>query len=142
MSKEATISEIKKYLARQDDVVFAYVFGSFVKRKAFRDIDIAIYINSEIDLLRLGSIQSELTELTGENIDLVLLNGLPGKNPAFAHEIVTHGELLFTTHQEKFVHYKRKALLFFFDTARLREGVQGAFAKRLESGKFGHRNYV
>ena len=141
-NKETTIVKIRDYLGHQEDMVFAFLFGSFIKGKAFRDIDIAVYAEEELDLLRLGIIQAELTERTGQVIDLVSLSGLPSKHPAFAYEIVTHGDLLFSTDKEKFIEYKRKALLYYFDTVKLREEMDQAFSKRLESGQFGRRNYA
>lgn len=142
MKKEAVISGIQNYLDHQDEVVFAFIFGSFVKSETFRDVDVAIYTKVKLNLVQFGAIQSGLTECIRQDIDLVSLNGLPSKNPAFAYEIVTQGKLLFYTDKEKFTAYKQKALLYFFDTANLRKKVKRAFAKRMELDKFGERNYV
>ena len=66
MNKEAVIEKIRDYLGHQDEMIFALLFGSFIKGKAFRDIDIAVYAEKEFDLLRLGIMQAELTERTGQ----------------------------------------------------------------------------
>ena len=141
MNKEAVVAKIRDYLEHQDKIAFAIIFGSFIKGEAFRDIDIAVYSEKELELIRMGIIQAELTERTGQAIDLVSLKGLPYKDPAFAYEIVTHGEPLFYTDKKNFTDYKRKALLYYFDTARLREEVEQAFSKRLESDQYGRRKY-
>ncbi len=36
---------IKQLLARKNEIVFAYLFGSFVGEVTYNDIDVAIYID-------------------------------------------------------------------------------------------------
>jgi len=40
------INLIKDVLNKDDRLVFAYLYGSFVKEDEYRDIDIGIYINT------------------------------------------------------------------------------------------------
>lgn len=49
--KQAVISIIKSFLEGYEDIVFAYIFGSFVDPEMpfFRDIDIGIYIKDYKD---------------------------------------------------------------------------------------------
>jgi len=42
--KEVLLGAIKKGLESYPDVIFAYVFGSFLNSENFRDVDIGIYI--------------------------------------------------------------------------------------------------
>lgn len=97
------------YLHKNDDVEFAYLFGSFGKGKCFplSDIDIAIYLKNFEDLNKEYLIEKRL-EILGElinllqtdEIDLVILNNAPltlrmkiletrrvivDKNPFFRH---------------------------------------------------------
>lgn len=132
---------IREYLMQQEEVVFAWLFGSFVNNKTWRDIDVAIYTRNKPELIRLGTMQTELSGLTGHEVDLIHLNNLAKKNPAFAYEIVTRGELLFSDDPQLHRQYKQNVLLYYFDTAYLRERVDQAFTGRLESKKFGQRNY-
>lgn len=44
--KEKIIRLIKEELEKREDILFAYIFGSFVSCENFRDIDIAIYLSS------------------------------------------------------------------------------------------------
>ncbi|MGB9628899.1 MAG: nucleotidyltransferase domain-containing protein [Thermodesulfobacteriota bacterium] len=46
MGKEKIINMIKDVLKQDGRIIFAYVFGSFIKEESFRDIDIGIYINN------------------------------------------------------------------------------------------------
>jgi hypothetical protein len=43
--KEKLIERLKDFLRSRDEVVFAYVFGSFLEGKTFHDIDIGIYLS-------------------------------------------------------------------------------------------------
>lgn len=46
--KDDLLRIIKDTLKRDERVIFAYLYGSFVKGGPFRDVDIAIYIKPEI----------------------------------------------------------------------------------------------
>jgi predicted nucleotidyltransferase len=46
MDKEKLLNLLKKVLAEDERVIFAYVYGSFVKEQSFRDIDIGIYVKN------------------------------------------------------------------------------------------------
>jgi predicted nucleotidyltransferase len=142
MIKEKLKNQLRDHLEKQDNIIFAYIFGSFVQKEHFRDIDTALFFESEPGLLALGRLQVELEQVCKENVDLVILNGLYTKKPAFSHEIVTKGELLFSRTPEIQLNYKRDAMLRYFDTKRLRQMMDKAFQKRLETGQFGQRNYA
>jgi predicted nucleotidyltransferase len=86
--------KITEYLQKQPDIVFHYIFGSFLKSDRYRDIDIGVYFrDDQYELLRLGEIISDLEEITDTKVDVIPLNRLYDKNPAFAHEIISTGEL-------------------------------------------------
>ncbi len=57
--KERIILAIKKVLEKDSRVIFAYLFGSFVKGEAFNDIDIGIYTEENVNPF---VIQAELKE--------------------------------------------------------------------------------
>ena len=141
MNRNETISIIRDYLEGRDEVQFAYLFGSFVTGERFRDIDIAIFTDRQIDLLTLGTMKTELRENTGQHVDLVLLNTTMGNHPVMAFQIMTKGKPLMVKNAEQHTQTKKKVLLTYFDTKWLREEVNNAFTKRLKSGKFGQRNY-
>lgn len=99
MTREEIIQVIDTCLQKKDEVVFAYLFGSFIDPEMpfFRDIDVGIFIdpfstNKAIEL------EIELSEEIGGAInrsypvDVLIINNL---NPLFARKIIT-GKLLFT----------------------------------------------
>lgn len=142
MNREESISIIKNFLAQQSNIVFAYLFGSAVTSEVFRDIDIAIYTDTAHDLMALGYLQSELDKQIGSKLDIISLNNLPDKNPALAFGIVTDGKLLVMNNKQQHTAFKKKALLYYFDTAPLREAVNKTFKQRLHHKQFGNRNYA
>ena len=141
LSKENIYIAIQRYLERQEDVVFAYLFGSFVNREAYRDIDIGIYMEPYPALVRLGKMQATLEEQLKAEVDLVLLNNIPDKKPSFGFEVVSKGELVINKNAGLHESYKRRVLFHYFDTAYLRKQTEQAFSKRMKSGKFARRNY-
>lgn len=48
--KDKTISTIKSALLKHDEILFAYIYGSFVdpEMSCFRDIDVGIYVDEKI----------------------------------------------------------------------------------------------
>lgn len=133
--------KIADFFAPKEEVLFVYLFGSIISKKNFRDIDIAIYMDSMPDLISQGKLQSALDHIFERKVDLIILNELPSKNPAFAYEIVTKGELLLSKDISTHVNYKSNVYQYYFDTAYLRNQFEGAFRKRMTSDKFGERNY-
>ena len=47
-TKKEVIEEIKNFIESQAEIIFAYIFGSFVENETFNDIDLAIYIDENI----------------------------------------------------------------------------------------------
>lgn len=141
MDKKLIISEIQEYLEQQKDILFAYVYGSFVKNIQYRDIDLAIY-SKKPELMKLGSMHTDLVKLTKKEIDLTYLNDLSLKKPLFAYNIVTTGNLIYNKSPDTHNEYKVRTLLSYFDTQRLRDSMNSAFLERLGSDNFGNRNYA
>lgn len=140
--KSLLISSITDFLSRQEDILFAYIFGSFVKKDKYQDIDIAIFTSSNPNLLRLGEIQIELHIVTKQKVDLVHINNLHTQNPALAHEIVSNGLLIIDKEPITQKKFKEIALLSHFDNADLNSKMRKAFANRIRDRKIGVRNYA
>ncbi len=141
MDKKAIISSIRQYLEQQEDILFAYLYGSFLNQNRYRDIDLAVY-SKKPELMRLGSMRTELMKRINTEIDLTYLNGLAGTNPLFGYQIVTGGELVCNKVPQKHDEFKTRVLLTYFDTAPLRKSMDKAFLNRLRSNNFGERDYA
>ena len=86
--KDKIIDKIKNILTKEKRIKVAYIFGSFINRNKFRDIDIAIYAIPELNFdeqLMLGSVIEMELEIA---IDLVQIQDL---NPCFRFKILKNG---------------------------------------------------
>ena len=94
MSLREKITEvITKYLLNKEEIIFAYIFGSFEETENYNDIDIAIYLESEFEQpqgydLRLAV---ELETKLDKKIDIIIINQA---SPSLIFEI-SKGKLLF-----------------------------------------------
>lgn len=98
MPKEDLIENVKRTLNSKHEIIFCYIYGSFLENNHFRDIDIAIYVNQK----RISSEQAfdytfqlslDLSKQTGFEIDIQMMNYAP---LGFQHSVLKNGELLFS----------------------------------------------
>ena len=71
------INEIKNYLNLNNDILFAYLFGSYAKNNftQISDVDIAIYLKNDTDIFdKKLRIHLDLSKLLNKEIDLIILN--------------------------------------------------------------------
>jgi len=77
-----------------EKIVFAYIFGSFVKSEKYNDIDIAIYLSDgEIGTLDYLNFKRELMDIVSVEVDIVILNNA---NPLIKQQVFKHGVQIFS----------------------------------------------
>lgn len=132
------------YLQRFDFIDFALLFGSYAENRAHNlsDVDIGIFTNKDISLLEIGFLTANLESILKIKVDLMILNNLYKKNPVIAYEIVSSNKILFCINENKFIDFKKNALLYFMDTKNMRDMINKTFKDRLNKGKFGEHNFV
>lgn len=99
MAERQKITEkVKQVLSREKELVFAFVFGSFLNSPSFRDVDIAVYAK-KIEKNRVFDFEVSLAEKTAKTvsfpidaIDLKYLNFAPH---SFLNNVFSRGQLLF-----------------------------------------------
>ena len=68
-------SSIKEQLIKDDSIIFAYIFGSFVESNKYGDIDLAVYSkNKNFDTINLAC---KLEKLVKINIDVIDIKNAP-----------------------------------------------------------------
>ena len=99
--REETAKKLAEALRREERVALAFLFGSFLEG-VFRDVDVAVYLSGEVDLLDAAAyaeeLSSRLTTLVGLPVDVVVLNFAPTwlRKRAFSgRELVVKDELLY-----------------------------------------------
>jgi len=101
MQKDRLLGMIKSGLLKNQGVVFAYVYGSFLKERSFRDIDIGIYLKNPQDnpFIIASEIKGQLSRFSKEEgfdfaadqFDVRILNEAPF---TFLRKVFKEGVLL------------------------------------------------
>jgi len=78
LKKSKTIKKIKNFIQNRNEIIFAYIFGSFIEEENFHDIDIAIYLNENKTSAKSTFYEIELSNqienITSIPIDIIRLN--------------------------------------------------------------------
>lgn len=122
--KQKIIEGIKSYLLDKKDILFAYLFGSFIDEEIdyFRDIDIAVFLRGpynrnimEIEI----TLANEIEQLLDYeyHIDMVVMNN---KNTALIAKIID-GELLFTKDEDFWADYVTYIAMDYNDVSYYRD---------------------
>ena len=135
LSKKKIIASL---LNKQDNIKFAFLFGSESKNKKRygSDIDIAIYFDREPKLTEIGDLVIKLESTMKNKIDLVQLNNLDKSNPSLAHSILSSGIPLCIKDEASLKEFKRSVILYYLDFKFTLNLFNNAFNKRLSENKF------
>jgi predicted nucleotidyltransferase len=79
---EGTLRKLKDFLSGQDEVVFAYLHGSFAQGEEFRDVDVAVFLDDRAtrptdDVEYEISLSLKLEKELGLPVDIKILNHAP-----------------------------------------------------------------
>ena len=92
--------------------MFAYLHGSFLE-DYFRDIDIAIYLNTEKkNVLYALNLERELEEEVGFPVDVRILNHAP---LSFKFGVIEQGVLLFSKDEERLCDFESLTIVEYHD---------------------------
>jgi predicted nucleotidyltransferase len=77
-----TVQKLKDFLSERDEVVFAYIHGSFVQGEEFQDVDVAVFVadgapRSTDDIEYEISLSLRLEKELGLPVDVKILNNAP-----------------------------------------------------------------
>jgi hypothetical protein len=92
-ARQHTEQVLRDALIVDEDIVFAYVFGSFARGEAYRDIDVALYTAQPRDALSTLDTAAHLERLTGCAVDVILIRHAP---VALQYAILRDGHVLFS----------------------------------------------
>lgn len=132
------LNAIKKYFATQEDVVAAYLYGSFATGNTHQgsDIDIGVLFKKPITTFEVVSrIHSDLCDLDlpGEpevrNIDL-------NQTPVFLRSVI-QGKLIFSKDEIKRIRFEVNVMRIFRDTEYYRNLRYFYLSQRIKEDKYG-----
>ena len=104
------LDELKKILEGVKGILFAYVYGSFIKKELFRDIDIAIWIKDNEDPFKY-EVDLKVP------VDIHVLNKAP---ITFKHVVFTEGKLLFSMDEKTRIEVVDETIRQYIDLCMLR----------------------
>ena len=96
--REKIFRKIGEILSLDKDILFAYLYGSFLGRRYFRDIDIAIWLRN-IDKAFQYTIDFSIkvSKILGFPVDIQVLNSAP---LSFKYHVFINGRLIFSRNEE------------------------------------------
>jgi len=118
--KENIAEQIGSYLYRQyEEIIVAYLFGSFVTADSFADIDLGILmdrlpdrpLNFELDL------ECKLEEMIKFPVDVRIINGAP---LSFCQNIIRHGTIIVDKNPDFRAGFEGNILKQYFDFSHFR----------------------
>ncbi|NJE11154.1 nucleotidyltransferase domain-containing protein [Thermococcus sp. MAR1] len=112
---------IRAYLMSREDVLFAYIHGSFLEGRPFRDIDVAVFVRSKPGRFYEMELEDELSGLTGFPVDVRLLNDAPVE---FRFHVIS-GELLFSRDERARCDFEERTMREYHDYSRYLEMYRG-----------------
>ncbi len=124
---ESIKKNIIEYFKREKEILFAYIFGSLVKKTANKlsDIDIAIYIDersADNRNFRYGyqaEVLTDLIKILGtKKVDLVILNSAP---PLLRHRVIYHGEIIYSADERERIRFQLDTINKYMDYKMLQK---------------------
>ena len=112
-SRKEILNRVRQLLLQQDEVVFAYVFGSFLKGP-FRDIDIAVFVDEDCisDYLRFGlRLAAKIEREIHLPVDLRVLNDAP----LYFQYATIKGEVLISNDEETRCRFVERVIVEYLD---------------------------
>ena len=101
--KERLFGLVREILSsRNDKIILAYVHGSFIKSKSFRDIDVGLFVEGKGDFYLESDISVELTSALGFEVEARIINDA---TVAFQMAVIRDGIPLFCRDEAKRVDF-------------------------------------
>jgi predicted nucleotidyltransferase len=133
-NKQEVIKKIGEVISGFDDVDIAYIFGSFLEREKFNDIDIALVLSKELDPYERFKYTMEIARELEKNIkprfefDVKILNY---STVEFQHEVLKKGKVVFGKAENKRIEYESRLLSTYLDFKGMYEFLDKKFLARI-----------
>jgi len=108
------VNKISELISNDSDILFAYIFGSFVQNEAFSDIDIGIYLKGKANIKKEFDLENELEGALKLPVDVRTINNAP---ISFVYNILNDKILI--KDDEKRADFEGQALKNYFDYVHL-----------------------
>ena len=119
IQKESIIEDIASVLEKHDKIVLAYVFGSFIHRDAFSDIDIGVLTDEDMGscLDFEFNLEIEIEDIVNYPMDVRVINNAP---LSFCQNVLRHGRVILERDADMRADFVGKILKEYFEFAPFR----------------------
>jgi len=117
--KEEIVDAISTFLQQHGEIYAAYLFGLFITKESFADIDLGVLLRREPeDILEYEiELESKLEKLERFRLDVRVLNRAP---ISFAQNVIRYGRLIIDREPNIRSDFENYVLKKYFDFARFR----------------------
>lgn len=112
--KMEILKKIVSIIKDKEEILFAYVFGSFVKDEEFSDIDIGVYLRNSADMEKEFALENEMEETLKIPVDVRIINNAP---ISFIYNVLRDKMLI--KNDEKRADFEGQILKRYFDYVHL-----------------------
>ena len=133
MDKDRAIERIRFILDTFEEIDLAYVFGSFLERDDFRDIDVAIHLckeQSPYERFKLSQRAARDLEKGVEprvDFDVRILNYAPAY---FRYEVISKGIVVLERYKERRIDFEAHLISEYLDLKYMYDRLDKAFLAR------------
>jgi hypothetical protein len=92
-NQQKIAQRVRSILVSSEDIIFVYIYGSFARGEAVRDLDVALYTTEDKEFLFAIDVAALLRKDTGFEVDVTVMNHAP---VALQFAILRDGLLLFS----------------------------------------------
>jgi len=133
MERAEVLKKIASILTGFEEIDLAYVFGSFLERDDFHDIDVAIFLGIEQAPYQRFKLSQRVARALEEGIrprfefDVRILNYAP---VYFQYEVVSKGTVVLQREEERRVDYEAHLISEYLDIKYMYDYLDQAFLAR------------
>lgn len=128
------IRQMKEAISRFKEIELGYLFGSFVKKETFGDIDIAVLLSESKSpyknfkfAMKVGRLIEENTGFQHE-IDVKILNASP---LPFQYQVIREGKPVFIRDKSAYIQYETRLLSQYLDYQETLNWFNKRFLERI-----------
>ena len=130
--RQRIAQSVRSILVSSEDIVFAYIYGSFARGERVRDLDVALYTTEDKDFLFAIDVAALLRRDTGFEVDVTVMNHAP---VALQFAILRDGLLLFSKDEALRTALIERVSRQYREYTHFRDLFLGAAGARSEQGR-------
>ncbi len=134
MDKSSFLADVSRILAGLKEVNTAYIFGSFLEKEGFNDIDVALLLSESLDPYK--SLKFSL-KVAGElerqikprfEFDVKMLNNSPIE---LQFEVIKKGHVIFSRDESSRIDYESEVISAYLDLKYMYDLIDKEFLARV-----------